>query len=164
MGIMAIEYMCKLWGIPLINDGKLQSLVGVAESEIEDGFKSSSKTIFLKPKGFMNLSGVPVSKAMKHYKVPLSRLVVIHDDLERKLCKVSLKNGGSANGHNGLRSIIQVLGRSDFTRIRVGIDRPDDRSQVSNYVLSTFTKQEYQVIETQVMPKVFDIVNGVLRH
>jgi PTH1 family peptidyl-tRNA hydrolase len=162
MGMMAIEYLCKSWEISLKNDGKLQSLVGIASSNSDDG--DSINTIFLKPKGFMNLSGVPVAKALKHYKVPISRLVVIHDDLERKLGKVSVKNGGSANGHNGLRSIIQVLGRSDFTRIRVGIDRPDDRSQVSNYVLSNFTKQEYQVIEAEVMPKVFDIIDGILKH
>lgn len=173
IGMMAVDWMIKNWQVPLKNDGKLGSLVGLANISTMDNtnttpvkemnLQNSSGTVaFLKPKGFMNLSGVPVAKAMKHYRIPISRLLVIHDDLDRKLGKVSVKNGGSSGGHNGLKSIIQCLGSSDFARIRVGIDRPDDRSQVSSYVLSSFTNQEFQTIDSEVMVLVSKLVTTLV--
>ena len=77
------------------------------------------------------------------------QIVVVHDELEKKFGQVSVKFGGSAKGHNGLRSIIGAIG-ADFWRLRLGIDRPVDRDAVPDYVLSPFGIQEEQSLPQQV--------------
>ncbi|KAI8610893.1 peptidyl-tRNA hydrolase, partial [Chytriomyces sp. MP71] len=95
----------------------------------------SVRVIFLKPKGFMNLSGVSVGKAAREYAISPSNILVLHDDLEKPLGRVSLKLSGSANGHNGLRSIISTLHTDAFGRARIGIGRPTNKDDVADYVL-----------------------------
>jgi peptidyl-tRNA hydrolase, PTH1 family len=91
-------------------------------------------------------------------KVPLSNLYVIHDDLQRPLAKVSLKNGGSANGHNGIKSVAKHLRTDDFKRLRIGIGRPpkeiDDRSfdVVADFVLGKLTEAEMKALQESVYP------------
>lgn len=91
-------------------------------------------------------------------KVPLSNLYVIHDDLQRPLAKVSLKNGGSANGHNGIKSVAKHLRTDDFKRLRIGIGRPpkevDDRSfdVVADFVLGKLTEAEMKALQDSVYP------------
>jgi len=82
------------------------------------------RIVCAKPLSYMNRSGEPVGRFQRFYKVPLSRLIVIHDELDLSLGVVRLKNGGGEAGHNGLRSIAQVLGSRDFYRVRLGIGHP----------------------------------------
>ena len=95
----------------------------------------------LKPHTFMNLSGRSVGPCAHFFQVPPSQIIVVHDELEFPFGVVRVKVGGGHAGHNGLRSIIDVLGTRDFTRIRVGIGRPK-RGAVSDYVLSRFNTDE----------------------
>ena len=81
-------------------------------------------------------------------------MLVLHDDLEKKLGAVGMKKSGSANGHNGIRSVISATHSSDFKRMKIGIGRPNDRDMVSQYVLSDFTAAELEVIQTTVFPQV----------
>ncbi|CAO3660079.1 unnamed protein product [Umbelopsis ramanniana] len=112
----------------------------------------------LKPRLLMNVCGPSVAKAVAELKVPLSNLYVIHDDLQRPLAKVSLKNGGSANGHNGIKSVAKHLRTDDFKRLRIGIGRPpkevDDRSfdVVADYVLGKLTEAEMKALQDSVYP------------
>ncbi|KAI8580938.1 hypothetical protein K450DRAFT_235341 [Umbelopsis ramanniana AG] len=112
----------------------------------------------LKPRLLMNVCGPSVAKAVADLKVPLSNLYVIHDDLQRPLAKVSLKNGGSANGHNGIKSVAKHLRTDDFKRLRIGIGRPpkdiDDRSfdVVADFVLGKLTEAEMKALQESVYP------------
>ena len=93
----------------------------------------------------MNLSGPCVSQALQATRTPLSSLVVIHDSLSHTPATLSPKKGGSANGHNGVRSIIEALGgKKDFWRIRIGIGRGADGGSVADYVLGRLPSFEKQ--------------------
>ncbi len=98
----------------------------------------------LKPQTFMNLSGDSVQPAQTFLKVEPSCVVVIHDELDVPFGEVRVKFGGGHGGHNGLRSIIERFGHSDFTRVRVGIGRPPPewRGDVADFVLQKFEAEE----------------------
>lgn len=106
---------------------------------------SGNKFIFLKPETYMNLSGSSVLACMQFFKITPEELMVVHDDLELDFGQIGLKEGGGLGGHNGLRSIAQVLGTNDFYRFRLGISRPSHRN-VSAYVLSKFSPDEQIVL------------------
>ena len=72
-------------------------------------------------------------------------ILVVHDELEKKFSHISIRFGGSARGHNGLRSIIDIIGK-EYWRLRLGIDRPENKSDVSSYVLSRFSHDELDKI------------------
>jgi PTH1 family peptidyl-tRNA hydrolase len=97
---------------------------------------------YLRPKCAMNNSGKPARAALQHFRASAADCLVVHDDLERAIGKVSFKSGGGAAGHNGLRSLMQYLSTDGFPRARIGIGRPADRSQVATYVLESFTPDE----------------------
>ncbi|KAJ1983172.1 hypothetical protein H4R33_004855 [Dimargaris cristalligena] len=105
----------------------------------------------LKPKLLMNISGKSVARAAKEYGVSIDNILIVHDDMQRDIGKVALKEGGSANGHNGIKSAIDHLGTSNFRRLRIGIGRPpdDNRSNdlVARFVLSKFTPVESEKLE-----------------
>ncbi|MEI7817789.1 MAG: aminoacyl-tRNA hydrolase [Desulfuromonadales bacterium] len=81
------------------------------------------RLILLKPQTFMNLSGNSIMQALQFHKLQISNLIVIHDELDLPFGTVRLKLGGGHGGHNGLRSIMETLGKSDFTRLRIGIGK-----------------------------------------
>ncbi|HTJ83242.1 MAG TPA: aminoacyl-tRNA hydrolase [Polyangiaceae bacterium] len=100
--------------------------------------------ILLKPQTFMNLSGQSVQPAAAFFKVPVERILVLHDELDLPFGDVKLKVGGGHAGHNGLRSMIERLGSPGFARVRIGIGRPPAgfRGEVADYVLSSFDTSE----------------------
>lgn len=98
------------------------------------------RIILIKPQTFMNESGKVIPFLAKKGIDP-DQILVIHDELEMPFGKLKIKLGGSAKGHNGLRSIINYIGK-DFPRLSFGIGRPADREQVGNYVLQPFTQHE----------------------
>jgi PTH1 family peptidyl-tRNA hydrolase len=93
------------------------------------------RVIIAKPDVFMNESGGPVSGLAGFFKVPPSRVLAVHDELELELGDVRLKQGGGEGGHNGLRSISKSLGTRDYPRLRLGIGRPPGRMDPADYVL-----------------------------
>ena len=97
----------------------------------------------LAPETFMNESGRSVSPAMRFYKLPPERLVVVHDELDLPLGDVRAKSGGGLAGHNGLRSVAQSIGTQDFLRVRIGIGRPErgDPRPVADWVLQPFAPE-----------------------
>lgn len=95
----------------------------------------------LKPTTFMNRSGQSVRQTMEYFKVPLGRLLIIHDDLDLPAGTARLKLGGGHGGHNGLRDIIAHCGR-DFVRLRIGVGHPGRKEQVVGYVLRPPGKDE----------------------
>lgn len=96
------------------------------------------RVVAARPRCYMNESGAPVACLMAFYKVPLDRLVVLHDELDLPLGGLRLKLGGGDNGHNGLKSVRRALGSGDFHRVRMGIGRPPGRQDPAEYVLRAF--------------------------
>ncbi len=104
----------------------------------------NDRTILLvKPVTFMNSSGQALPQLAKQG-IKKENILVVHDELELPFGKLKVRTGGSAKGHNGLRSIIETIG-PEFMRLSVGIDRPLNREEVPDYVLSRFRENEQQV-------------------
>jgi PTH1 family peptidyl-tRNA hydrolase len=120
--------------------GKFKGHRSVAD--VLEGRLSGARVALIKPRVFMNLSGGPVSGAVKFFKVPLENLVVVHDELDLPYGAVRLKLGGGENGHNGLRSVTKSLGSRDYHRVRFGIGRPPGRMDPADFVLRDFSATE----------------------
>lgn len=101
-----------------------------------------TRVVVARPRSFMNESGGPVAALLTYYKVPLHRLVVVHDDLDLAGGTLRVKTGGGDGGHNGVRAVRAALGSGDFVRVRVGIGRPSTRQDPADYVLADFTRVE----------------------
>ena len=105
--------------------------------------KWSDATIILaKPQTYMNLSGQSVAPLMHYYKIQLSHLLVIYDDIDLPFGTLRLRANGSSGGHNGLQSIIERLGTQDFPRLRIGVGRPSGKKEAADYVLEDFNADE----------------------
>ncbi|WP_339252557.1 aminoacyl-tRNA hydrolase [Sporosarcina sp. FSL W8-0480] len=108
------------------------------------------KIMLVKPLTYMNLSGECVGPLMDYFDAELEDIVVLYDDLDLAPGKLRLRQKGSAGGHNGMKSLIAHLGTDTFNRIRIGIGRPEGGMKVSDYVLSTFGKEEQPLIDESV--------------
>ena len=108
------------------------------------------RVVLARPRCYMNESGGPVSTLAKFYKVPVERIVAIHDELDLPFEKLRVKKGGGDNGHNGLRSMRRSLDSGEFHRVRVGIGRPPGRQSPADFVLSTYSSSERKVLPFQV--------------
>jgi PTH1 family peptidyl-tRNA hydrolase len=121
-------------------------------------------TLFV-PGGYMNNSGGPVQRALAFYKLPLDRLVVVHDDIDLEAWTVRLKRGGGPGGHNGVRDIIGRCGGRDFLRVRIGVGRPPGTQDPARYVLARLPAAQRDDAEITVRwaaDAVTDLVNDGL--
>lgn len=134
IGFAVIDSIAKSLDITFSENNKFRS-------EIATGFASLNKVILSKPSTFMNLSGQAVQLTSHYYKINISDIIVIHDDIDLPIGTVKIKTGGGNGGHNGLKSIDNCLG-ANYTRIRIGIGRPAHKDDVANYVLSYFSSAE----------------------
>ncbi len=125
-----------------------------------DYYAGANKIIFLKPDTFMNNTGKSVQSAAHFFKIKPEEIIIIHDDLELDFEKIVLKMGGGTGGHNGLRSMNQHLGTSEYYRLRLGIGRPVHGS-VSSFVLGRFNPDEEIGLQTFV-PKVVTVLEDIL--
>ncbi len=141
VGFMVVERLASRWGAPSARE-KFSGLVTKVSVGGDD-------VVLLQPHTFMNLSGESVQKAMRFYKVDLSEVIVVHDELDVPFEERRIKIGGGAAGHNGLRSIIQMCGGPDFVRVRFGIGRPKHGSGAS-FVLSDFSADERITLDTAI--------------
>ena len=116
---------------------KLQSKAVVTSAVHQD-----HKLILAKPQTFMNLSGQSVQGLVNFYKVPLTQLMVIADDLDLPFGTVRIRASGGAGGQRGMGSVIEQLGSRDFPRLRIGIGRPPGRMDAAAYVLQDFSKDD----------------------
>jgi len=107
-----------------------------------EGRLAGRRVVLVKPKCYMNESGGPVASLRSFFKVPLERVVVVHDELDLPYGAVRLKRGGGDNGHNGLRSVTSALGSRDYLRVRFGIGRPPGRQDPADFVLKDFSAAE----------------------
>ena len=117
--------------------------------------------ILLKPQTFMNLSGESAIYISKFFNVSVEDIFVIYDDMDLPFGTFKIKKGGSSGGHNGIKSLIAQLQSEDFFRIRIGIGRPSFGKKVNDYVLSSFSKSEREIIDNDISDKVIEAVKVV---
>ncbi len=127
----------------LINHYKARD---VSKNSFDGVLYKSNDLLFLKPTTYMNLSGKSLQAVKNFYKVEIDNIIVIHDDLDLPFGAVRFKKGGGHGGHNGLKSIDSMIGK-EYTRVRMGIDKPLYRSQVADFVLSDFTQNESVMLD-----------------
>jgi peptidyl-tRNA hydrolase, PTH1 family len=112
-----------------------------------EAYLEEKKLILLKPDTYMNRSGEAVSDAVEFFKIPMKDIIVVHDEMDLPLGNIKVKIGGGSAGHKGIQSIISSLGDNGFIRVRVGIGKPTQKSEVIDHVLSRFEKEEKKIIE-----------------
>lgn len=105
--------------------------------------------IMVEPQTFMNNSGIAVQDIMHYHRMNEAQLIVIHDDITLPVGHFKIKKGGSAGGHNGIKSIIQHLGTGDFIHIKIGVGQKPEGWELANYVLSKIPDIEYKKIENK---------------
>ncbi|AWN44234.1 aminoacyl-tRNA hydrolase [Methylobacterium durans] len=116
------------------------------QGEVAEAVLGSERAVLLKPQTFMNESGRAVSEAQRFYKIALSDVIVLHDELDLAPAKLRVKLGGGNAGHNGLRSITAQCG-NEYRRVRLGIGHPGDKALVHAYVLNDFARAEEPWVE-----------------
>lgn len=130
----------------IISDYSLSNKGVKFKSEIFSGEIAGNKVVAIKPQTLMNLSGIAASQVKSFYKTPITKIIVLHDDLDLALGKVKVKVGGGDGGHNGLKSLDQMIGKN-YLRLRLGIGRPQHEGDVSNYVLGNFNHDESNIVD-----------------
>lgn len=108
------------------------------------------RTLFLLPFTFMNESGSLVRSALSYYKTAPEDLLVIHDDIDLPFGRLRLQVGGGSGGHNGIRSVERALGAKEFSRLKVGVDRPPGSQDPADYVLERFSKNERSDVDVMI--------------
>jgi PTH1 family peptidyl-tRNA hydrolase len=115
-----------------------------------DGRVGETRVFLLKPRTYMNLSGESVALFLRQKPLELTDILVVADDIALPVGKLRLRPGGSAGGHNGLKSIIAHLHSQEFPRLKFGVGAPRDASAQVDFVLSRFSKAEQQAVDEAV--------------
>lgn len=116
----------------------------------------------IEPRTYMNRSGNAVKSLMDRNGLDIADLIVVYDDVALEVGQLRLRQKGSAGGHNGLQSVIGMLGIDEFLRIRIGVGRPPDKGGMVDHVLGGFTKAEEKSIE-EAMERGLDMLDCLLR-
>ena len=134
MGFLVLDRLAETGGIAL-NQTKFEACFG-------RGTIAGHPALLIKPQSYMNLSGEAVRKFFDYFRIEIKDVIVVHDDLDLPFGTIRLKAGGGPGGHKGLISVIDHVGSADFSRVRLGIGKPDHREMVEGYVLSSFSPDE----------------------
>lgn len=154
LGFRVIDRIAKAKGASF-DRRKFKGLV--AETEV-----GGAPALLVKAQTYYNLTGECVSAVLGYYKVPPSRLIVVHDELDLPAGRLRLKQGGSDAGNRGVRSITELLGTQDFIRVRVGIGRPPEGDDAKGYLLRGQGAQQRDAMEDW-MARAADAVDSIVR-
>jgi PTH1 family peptidyl-tRNA hydrolase len=117
----------------------------IAETEL-----AGASALLVKPQTYYNGSGECLAAVLGYYKVPPSRLIVVHDELDLEAGRLRLKQGGSDAGNRGVRSVAQSLGTPDFIRVRVGVSRPPGEKESKDYLLESMSSETRASLESSI--------------
>jgi len=151
-GFLFLDRIAQLEGLSIV-----RKQFGGLTAEWE---RKGKRLVLLKPQTFMNLSGRSVMPALQFYKLKPDQLIVVPDEIDLALGAARLKQGGGHGGQNGLRSIMELLGKGDFVRLRLGIGRPP-HGDVTNHVLGVFTPPEMEIF-ARVLDGALDMLETAL--
>ena len=139
MGFNTINKIAEKYKIS-VEQKKFDALFGMGEIENE-------KVILLKPQTYMNLSGKSIIQVVNFYKIPYENIFVIYDDMDVEKGKIRIRKKGSSGSHNGMKSVVEQLGTEEFTRIRVGIGKPEFEGDTINYVIGAIPEEEIKILD-----------------
>ena len=148
----------------------LSEKLGIALTKIDmhgligEGFVGGEKVILVKPQTYMNCSGQCVTELVSWYKAPMENVMVIYDDIDLPLGKLRLRRDGSAGTHNGMRSIIGLLGRQDFPRLRVGVGSKPEGWALADWVLSHYQTAEERQTQFDAFLRAADTVTDWVKN
>lgn len=141
-GFRLVNALSTRWGIPL-DRRKWDALWG-------QGRVAGQRLILLQPQTYMNESGRAIRQAVHFYQLPLSRLLVVHDDIDIQPGTIRIRPSGSAGTHNGMRSIVRELGSQDFPRLKLAVGHKPEGYDLADFVLSRFSADEQAVFEEEI--------------
>ena len=141
-----------------VNKSKWKGLVGT-------GIIENEKVILLKPQTFMNLSGESIREVMYFYNLENKDIIIIYDDMDIEKGEIKVRKTGGPGSHNGMKSVIENLPNNRFKRVRVGIGKPENKSDMINYVIGKVSDEEQEILDKgteKAKEAVIEIVkNGV---
>ena len=138
-GFIALDYIADELGVK-INRVKFKSTVGEASI-------SGKRCLLMKPSTFMNLSGQAVTEAMRFYKIPPQKVIVLSDDISLDVGVIRIRRKGSDGGQNGLKNIIYLSGSDEFPRVKIGIGKkPHPDYDLKDWVLSRFSDKDQKLV------------------
>jgi len=117
------------------------------DSFISENVVNGEKVILAKPTTYMNNSGESVKKFVKKFKIPLKNVLIILDDIDLKAGNIRFREHGSAGTHNGLKNIVEMLGTQEFSRLRVGVDKPDEDVDLADFVLAKMPDEKQKLVD-----------------
>lgn len=141
-GFMVIDKIAAKYNIEIKKE-KSKALIGIGEINGE-------KVMLVKPQTFMNLSGEAVRGIMDFYKESEDNLLIAFDDIDLELGNIRIKERGSAGTHNGMKSVVQNVGTTNFKRVKVGIGKPKGSMDLVNYVLGRFSDDELKILTESI--------------
>jgi len=143
LGSISVRELAKRFKIKLREKKNLLSLVGEGEIQKKD-------VILALPLEFMNICGIVIKRLKEYYNIDLKDILVILDDMDLERGKIRFRLKGSDAGHKGLRSVIENLRTENFSRLKIGIGRPPEGVNPSDYVLERFSKLEFEEIKSSL--------------
>ena len=135
MGFNVINKLSEKYDIEVKKD-KFKALFG-------SGMIEGEKIVLIKPQTFMNLSGEAIIQFINYYKIDIQNVIIIYDDIDIEPGIVKIRKKGGAGTHNGMKSVVQNLGTTEFPHVRVGTGKPLFKSDLINYVIGKVSKEEY---------------------
>lgn len=156
VGFDVIDVLSEKLGIALTKSA-MHGLIG-------EGFVGGEKVVLVKPQTYMNLSGQCVTELVSWYKIDMDRLLIVYDDIDLPLGKLRLRKSGSAGTHNGMRSIIGLLGRDDFPRLRVGVGKKPEGWDLADWVLSHYQTEEDRKTQFDAFLRAADTVEDLIKN
>lgn len=156
IGFMVIDFLLKSIGSPIEKS---------EHKSITSKFKLENiHIITAKPQTYMNRSGEAVQGLTSYYKIPSSNIIVIQDDIDQGFGKMKLHRNRGHGGHNGIRSITESLGSSDYYRVKLGVGRPQHPSfSVADYVLQNFSENEMNELP-EILNKATQAIEHLITH
>lgn len=153
-GFMILDQLAKHWGTEFKADRQWKAHLAAGPG-----------VLLVKPQTFMNESGMSIGPLARFFKIEADRILVVYDDVAFPLGTIKLRAGGSAGGHNGLKSLISHLGTQQFPRLRFGIGAPQGKSKMVGHVLGKFKPDERELLEVMLAKAtdavLYTIVHGI---
>lgn len=155
LGNPGVQYSCTPHNVGFESVDAIAASIGATwemkksfNAMLARGVYAGQQVLLVKPQTFMNLSGDAVAPIVKYHNATIADLLVIQDDIDLPVGRMRIRKGGSAGGHNGLRSLIARLGTQDFMRLKLGVGK--DRSNVIGHVLGKFDSATRTVMESVI--------------
>ena len=141
-GFMTLDYLAEQAG-GRVDRIKFKGLCG-------DAVIGGKRALLLKPSTFMNLSGQSVLEAMRFYKLPPERAIIVFDDISLAPGHLRIRRKGSDGGHNGMKNILYLSGKDTFPRIKMGVGAKPEGWDLADWVLSSFSQQERAALDEAI--------------